>query len=44
MATLDKKKLVEEELREDELDQATGGRGGGGDGSRTPLEIVRRQD
>ena len=42
MATVDKKKLVEEELREDELDQATGGRGGSN--SRTPGEIVRTQD
>ena len=44
MATLDKK-LVLEELQEEELDQATGGRGRGGDGTstRTPEEIVRTQ-
>ena len=43
MATLDKKKLVEEELQEEELDQATGGRGGDGPSTRTPEETVRTQ-
>ena len=43
MATLDKKLVLEELQEEEELDQATGGRGGDGPSSRTPEEIVRTQ-